>query len=61
VLIDHTRKLKLEGNQYVSSHHARLLNQKDIDKARAIARPNKTQLMQRLFSQKRDEAFSVEK
>ncbi|KTF13652.1 MBL fold metallo-hydrolase [Pseudoalteromonas sp. H105] len=61
VLIDHTRKLKLEVNQYVSSHHARVLNQKDIDKARAIARPNKTQLMQRLFSQKRDEAFSVEK
>jgi len=51
VLINKINQLGLEVEQYVSSHHARVLTQADIDKAIKLSRPSKVQLTKRLFAQ----------
>jgi glyoxylase-like metal-dependent hydrolase (beta-lactamase superfamily II) len=49
VLTDATNQLDLEVEQYLSTHHGRILNQVDIDKALTLSRPSKEELIQRLF------------
>ena len=43
-------KLGLDVNKYVSSHHARILSQKDIDEALKISLPKDETIIERLFS-----------
>ena len=50
VLMKKISQLELEVDQYVSSHHARILNQAEIDKALTISRPSKETLLKRLFT-----------
>jgi len=50
VLTNKLKKLGLKVDQYVSSHHARILNQAEIDKAQKVSRPSKEVLLKRLFS-----------
>lgn len=50
VLTNQITKLGLEVNQYVSSHHARVLSQSEIDQALNIKRPSRNALLKRLFS-----------
>jgi glyoxylase-like metal-dependent hydrolase (beta-lactamase superfamily II) len=50
VLVNKINQLDLKVDQYVSSHHARVLNQAEIDKALVLSRPSKDQLIKRLFS-----------
>lgn len=50
VLTNKVNQLALEVEQYVSSHHARVLKQAEIDKALTLARPSKEILLKRLFS-----------
>lgn len=50
VLTNQVRKLKLEVNQYVSSHHARVLSQTEINQALKIERPSRSVMLKRLFS-----------
>ncbi len=49
-LTDKINHLGLEVNQYVSSHHGRILNQAEIDQALMLNRPGKDELIKRLFS-----------
>jgi glyoxylase-like metal-dependent hydrolase (beta-lactamase superfamily II) len=42
-------QLGLEVEQYLSSHHGRILSQAEIDKALTISRPSKKELLKRLF------------
>ena len=49
-LTNKINKLGLEVEQYVSSHHGRILSQVEIDKAQSISRPSKEELVNRLFS-----------
>ncbi|TQV89548.1 MBL fold metallo-hydrolase [Aliikangiella coralliicola] len=49
VLTNKLNQLELEVDQYVSSHHARILNQDEIDEALKISRPSKETLLKRLF------------
>ena len=44
------KQLGLQVDQYVSSHHARILSQAEIDSALAITRPSKETVLKRLFS-----------
>lgn len=50
VLLNKVKQLDLEVEQYVSSHHKRILNQTEIDEALTISRPSKETLFKRLFS-----------
>ncbi|WP_085300559.1 MBL fold metallo-hydrolase [Cognaticolwellia mytili] len=50
VLVNKINQLDIKVDQYVSSHHARVLNQAEIDKALVLSRPSKDQLIKRLFS-----------
>jgi len=54
VLTNKINQLGLEVDQYVSSHHARVLNQAEIDKALMINRPAKEALLKRLFADNTD-------
>jgi glyoxylase-like metal-dependent hydrolase (beta-lactamase superfamily II) len=49
VLTNKIKELGLEVDQYVSSHHARILNQAEIDKAMTLGRYTKEDLLKRLF------------
>lgn len=49
VLINKVEQLELEVEQYVSSHHARILSQSEIDEALMLSRPSKDTLLKRLF------------
>ena len=42
-------KLNIEVKQYLSTHHGRILNQAEIDKALTLSRPSKEELIQRLL------------
>jgi glyoxylase-like metal-dependent hydrolase (beta-lactamase superfamily II) len=48
-LTNKIKRLGLEVDQYVSSHHARILNQAEIDKAMTLGRYSKEDLLNRLF------------
>ncbi|PHS18951.1 MAG: hypothetical protein COA86_07235 [Kangiella sp.] len=50
VLTNKLKQLGLEVDQYVSSHHARILNQTEIELALSVNRPSKKTLLKRLFS-----------
>lgn len=50
VLLKKTNQLGLEVEQYVSSHHARILSQAEIDNALLVSRPSREILLKRLFS-----------
>lgn len=50
VLLNKINKMGLEVEQYVSSHHARILSQAEIDKALLVSRPSREILLKRLFS-----------
>jgi len=52
VLTDKISQLGLEVDKYISSHHGRILNQKEIDEAMTLVRPAKDELIKRLFSHK---------
>jgi len=54
VLTNKINQLGLKVDQYVSSHHARVLNQAEIDKALMINRPSKEALLKRLFADNTD-------
>ena len=51
VLTNEIDRLELEVEQYVSSHHARILDQTEIDRALTMSRPSRGELMKRLFAQ----------
>jgi|GEM_PF-5311032 len=54
VLTSTINQLALEVEQYLSSHHARILNQAEIDEAMILSRPSKAELIKRLFDEKSD-------
>jgi len=49
VLTDKVKQLNLEVEQYVSSHHGRVLTQADIDKALKLSCPANDELTKRLY------------
>lgn len=51
LLNDAINKLDLEVEQYLSTHHGRVLHQGEIDKALKLSRPAKEEIVKRLFSQ----------
>ncbi|MCC2616819.1 MBL fold metallo-hydrolase [Aestuariibacter halophilus] len=50
-LNDKVTALALDVEQYVSSHHARVLSQQEIDQALSIIVPKKQELLMRLFAE----------
>jgi len=50
VLINKTNEMGLEVEQYLSTHHGRILNQSEIDEALTIKRPSKESLIKRIFT-----------
>jgi glyoxylase-like metal-dependent hydrolase (beta-lactamase superfamily II) len=51
LLTNKLKQLGLEVDQYLSSHHARVLNQAEIDRAMKVSVPSKETLLNRLFAQ----------
>jgi len=49
ILADKVKELELDIEQYVSSHHVRVLNQTEIDEARTLSCPSQKELKKRLF------------
>ena len=52
VLTNKIDQLGLEVDKYLSSHHARILNQAEINRALDIVRPTNDEIIKRLFKQK---------
>lgn len=50
LLNDAITQLNIEVEQYLSTHHGRILNQAEIDKALMLIRPSKEEIVKRLFS-----------
>ncbi|MFT5759208.1 MAG: glyoxylase-like metal-dependent hydrolase (beta-lactamase superfamily II) [Alteromonadaceae bacterium] len=50
LLNDAINQLNLEVEQYLSTHHGRILNQTEIDEALTLNRPSKEEVVKRLFS-----------
>ena len=50
ILVDKVNEMDLEVEQYLSSHHGRVLNQKDIDKALTMGCPDGDAITKKLFS-----------
>ena len=51
ILTSKLKEMNLPVDQYVSSHHARILSQSEIDRALGVACPSKEELTRRLFEQ----------
>ena len=49
VLSGAINQLNLDVEQYLSTHHGRILNQAEINKALTLSRPSRDELIQRLF------------
>ena len=49
LLTDAINQLNLDVEQYLSTHHGRILNQAEINKALMLSRPSKEELIQRLL------------
>jgi len=54
VLTNKIKQLDLEVEQYLSSHHNRILSHTEVEEALMIKRPSKGQLLKRLFSHNTD-------
>lgn len=50
VLVKKLKELNLEVAQYISSHHARVMSQSDIDKALTVPRNSQNTMLERLFN-----------
>jgi len=50
VLTNKISEMELEVDQYLSTHHGRILKQAEIDEAKLIYRPSKEELVKRLFT-----------